>query len=323
MPKTIIIFGCTGQDGSYLSKSLLKQDFEVVGVSRFNEPNQENHKRLDIHEELEIVTKDICNQTQMIHLIETYAPTEIYNLAAQSSVGLSFKDPLSTFKSITDGTRNILEACRLTNFDGRIFFAGSSEIYGHTDQPANLETKINPQSPYALAKYQSMLLVDFYKKIYKVKGSTGILFNHESPLRDKRFVTQKIISGAIECKKDQKNKIKLGNLSISRDWGYAEEFAEAIQLINRLEKIGTQIVCTGELNSLEYFVEKTFQTLDLNWKNHIEIDKNLFRPSDIIQSYGDPKPILEDCGWKTKVNLEELIEKLITERLKYKNFQDR
>ncbi|WP_269623840.1 GDP-mannose 4,6-dehydratase [Prochlorococcus marinus] len=313
--KTALVFGWNGQDGSLISKSLLKKNYKVIGFSRNNLDDTNNCVSRDISKDIQIEKGDLKNYEIISKLIESNQPEEIYNLAAQSSVGKSFTNPITSIEGITNGTLNILEVARQLNYDGRIFFAGSSEIYGETRRGADINYKQNPCSPYGIAKQTSFNLVKLYRELYDINCVTGILFNHESPLRNKNFVTHKIISEAIQCSRNKSHNFKIGNLNISRDWGWAEEYVEAMQLINRAEKPKDHIICTGILTKLELFIETVFLKLDLNWKEHILSDPSLFRKKDIIQSYGNPSDLEKDLRWKAKVHINEIIEKLIEDKI--------
>ena len=316
MSKTCMVIGCSGQDGALLCKSLLKSGHKVIGISREDISKPENHKKIGIAGQIPIYSVSLQNSKDILAILNKVEPEHIYNFSAQSSVGLSFEHPKETQRSIVNATSNLLEACRNTNFEGKIFFSGSSEIYGDTPKPAQIDSTINIKSPYAAAKYQSLILARLYKEVYGIKAITGILFNHESFLRNKNFVTQKIILGAIECTKNKNKKVRLGNIEIARDWGCAEEFMEGVQIIMNSNKIEDQIVCTGKLTSLKKFIEITFDLLGLDWRSHIISNKKLFRRSDIKVSYGDPKKLEEDLGWKPKIDLKTTIKTLIDHNLK-------
>ena len=237
-------------------------------------------------------------------------------MTGQSSVGLSFLQPLTTLESIVDITRNILESSRRLNFDGKLFFAGSGEIFGETVIHATKDSKADPKSPYAVGKYESMLLVKLYRDYFGLNCKTGILFNHESSLRSKNFFTSKLINGAIDCSLEKSKKLKLGNLSIHRDWGCAEEYVEAMQLINNNSLNTDHIICTGVETSLETIVELVFSYLDLNWKEHVIIDEKLFRSSDVKRSFGNPEPLLKDLGWKSTKKIKKIFESIVQSYLK-------
>tara|TARA_B100000214_G_scaffold361497_1_gene324959 strand:- start:10 stop:933 length:924 start_codon:yes stop_codon:yes gene_type:complete len=303
MKPIAVVFGCTGQDGSYLCKSLLNKDFLVYGVSRKNKPNLTRLLSLDILDKVQLISSNLENFGQTVNTIKKLQPNEIYNLSAQSSVGDSFKKPVETQKSIVNSTVNLLEACRQINFKGNIFLAGSSEMFGSTNSPADLNSKIDIRSPYAAAKYQSYILTKMYRELYKLKCVSGILFNHESPLRDERFVIKKIITTAIRIKNGSANKLKIGDISIKRDWGYAEEYVEAMQLINRSVLSKDYIICTGESISLQKIIEKVFNELDLNWQNYTEVSENFIRSNEIKNSIGNPDQMLAELGCGILKNL--------------------
>ncbi len=305
-----LIFGCTGQDGSLMAKSLIEQGIEPIGVSTRKVPNLKNLNYLCISG-VKIKSIKQLAVDALIDLIEQIKPIEIYNLSAQSSVGLSFSKVFETFESISNQTNTLLEACKGSNFKGRIFFAGSSEIFGNTKTPATTFTELNPRSPYAIAKIASMNMVKLYRETYGLKCVTGILFNHESPLRDERFVTQKIIKGAVQSSIDKDFKITLGNLNIQRDWGWAEEYVIGMQKITRARDMKDQILCTGKSISLKQFTELAYKKLGLNWKDHVDIKKDYFRPNDIKVSMGDSKSMSKDLNWDAKIDYNKVIDYLI------------
>ncbi|WP_269603694.1 GDP-mannose 4,6-dehydratase [Prochlorococcus marinus] len=315
--KTSLIFGCNGQDGSLISKSLLDKNYKVIGVSRQGQDTSTNHSLLGIDKDIETAKGDIKNFNLVQNLIAKYQPDEIYNLAAQSSVGVSFKEPIITAESIINGTINILEASRKLQFDGRIFFAGSSEMFGETKTAADINHIHKPNNPYSIGKQTSYQLVKFYRTTYNLKCVTGVLFNHESTLRKENFVTQKIISGAIKCFKTKTHVLKLGNLDISRDWGWAEEYVEAMQIIARADSLKDHVICTGKSTKLKEFIQIVFNKLNMNWEDHVTYNKDLYRDTDIKTSFGNPKPLEEDLNWKAKVSLRECINKLIDYKFKH------
>ena len=318
MKPSALVLGCTGQDGSYLCKSLYEKGFSVIGTSRKEKANLQNLSFLKISEKIKIVRCDLDDYSQTEKLIKYYEPEEIYNLSAQSSVGQSFQKPLETHQSIVNTTLNILEASRKLDFKGHIFLAGSSEIFGATEAPATINTLPDLRSPYAVAKYSSLLLCKFYRLNYQLNCTTGILFNHESPIRDKKFVIKKIVIDAIKIKNNEIQKLILGNIKIKRDWGWAEEYVEAMQLINRSQSKKDYIICTGESFTLEHIIKKVFNKLGLNWKEHVDISARLYRKNEIETSEGDPKDIYNDLGWKARVKIDEIIERLINCELKKK-----
>lgn len=261
--------------------------------------------------EVQVETADICEFRAVLELMHRHQPTEIYNLAAQSSVGLSFREPAKTCESIVTATVNLLEAARFVDFQGRLFFAGSSEIFGNTEEPADLSCRRNPLSPYAVAKDASFNFVRVYREAYGLQCVTGVLFNHESPFRSESFVTRKILDGALRCFTDPQAQLELGDLSIRRDWGWAEDYMQAIQLITRSDQLSDQVICTGRMVSLEYFVERIFLALGLNWKDRVIQDKTFCRPSDIRFSVGNPEPMVRAHGWRAALDVDQVIDQLI------------
>ena len=316
MNSTNLVFGCTGQDGSYLSKSLLKKGLNVVGVSRKSHTNIINHKKLEIHNQFEITKGNLEDCDEIETLINKYSPNKIYNLSAQSSVGKSFQYPIETQKSIVDSTINLLETARRLNYKGEIFFAGSSEIYGNTFEAAKIDSKIDIRSPYAIAKYQSMILVKFYRETYNLRCMTGALFNHESPLRGTNFITQKIIHGAINASRNRSHKIYLGNIDIARDWGDAEEYVEAMQKITDSKIIKDYIICTGKATKLKDFIKIVFKKLNLDWEEHVKQDERFYRKNDISISVGNPSELEKDLRWKANRNIDYIIDNLLDTNLK-------
>ena len=306
-----MVLGCTGQDGSLLCKSLLKNNHRVIGVSRTQNSSIINLKKLNIATEVERTNLNLLDQKEIEKAIDLYSPDTIYNLSAQSSVGKSFDQPKETFASISLSTQNLLESCRKTSFRNSIFFAGSSEIYGSSKKLINLKDRKNPISPYGIAKSNSFELVKLYRDIFKIKCMTGILFNHESTLRSDQFVFPKIIKSAIQSAKNPNYKVQMGNLNIIRDWGWAEEYVEVIKMIANAENTDDYLICTGTGYSLTNIAEKTFKKFDLKWENHLEVNSQLFRPTDIDQSVGSPDKLYKDHKWKAKINIDEIITKLI------------
>ena len=317
--KLILVLGCNGQDGSLISHSLLKQGHSVIGLTRSKPNSSNNLSKLGIEKDIKIETGKIEDHKRLLELFEKYQPEEVYNLASQSSVGRSFSEPSRTIESIVNGTLNTLEICREINYSGRLFFAGSSEMFGETQGKADINHVQKPNNPYAVAKQTSFKLVELYREIYKLNCVTGVLFNHESPLRTKDFVTQKIIDGAIKTLKDKSHRIKLGNIEISRDWGWAEEYVEAMQVINRSKELKDHVICSGRLTSLREFLSKSYQALGLNWEEHVEINSSLKRETDIKTSVGNPLPLYNSLNWKAEIKIDKVIELLINKKMKVYN----
>ena len=304
-----LVCGINGQDGSYLADFLLRKGYEVLGTSRdASLSNFNNLKFLGIADKVKTTSMAIYDFGSVMNIVKDFKPDEIYNLAGQSSVGLSFMQPLETMESISKATLVILEVIRMLDIPIKFYSAGSGECFGNTHGlPANENTLFKPCSPYGVAKASSYWLVRNYREAYGIFSCTGILFNHESPLRAERFVTQKIVKSASEIKKGNLDFLKVGNISIKRDWGWAPDYIEAIWLMMQQENPHDYVIATGKSNSLGSFIEKTFEYFDLDWQNYIEVDKKLFRPSEIDQSLGDPSLADSKLGWKAKIKFEEII----------------
>ncbi len=315
--KKALITGITGQDGAYLAKLLLNKGYDVIGTSRDAAiSNLANLKKLQIHDKVAIETMSLDDFNSVLHVVVKNKPDEIYNLAGQSSVGLSFEQPLATYESNMIGTLNLLEAIRFTNSSIKFYNAGSSECFGDTENRiVNEQSPFMPVSPYGVAKSAAFWQVDNYRKAYKLFSVTGILFNHESGLRPERFVTRKIIATACRIYNGSQEKLALGDTSIKRDWGWAPEYVEAMwKMLQHHEPIDF-IIATGETNSLQDFVVEVFNQLKLNWEDHLIVDKNLYRPSDLKLGQADPRMAKKLLSWESSVKLKELISILIKEEL--------
>ncbi|OIN00873.1 GDP-mannose 4,6-dehydratase [Polynucleobacter sp. QLW-P1DATA-2] len=316
--KKALIIGITGQDGAYLAKHLLSKGYEVTGSSRDVMASSFNNLNiLGIRSQVKLISVSINDFRSVFNAIQESSPDEIYNLAGQTSVGLSFDQPVEAIESIAIGTLNILEVIRLLNKPVRFYNAGSSECFGDTgDTPANEQTPFAPRSPYAVAKSTAKWLINSYRESYGLYACTGILFNHESPLRPERFVTQKIIAGAAKIKAGQLNKLQLGNLDISRDWGWAPEYVQAMWLMMQLDQPDDFVIATGRKESLKYFVAKSFEYFDLDWQKYVEIEPNFFRPNEIISSVGNPEKAIKALGWSKPTDIDGVIKMMCAEKAK-------
>lgn len=311
--KRALICGVSGQDGAYIAKLLLEKGYEVFGGSRDAQMSSfSNLKLLGIYDDINLISVNINDFRSTLQTIIKIKPDEIYNLAGQSSVGLSFEQPVETLESISIGTLNILESIRFSNLPIKFYNAGSSECFGDTGKiPADEKTLLQPRSPYAVAKSTAFWLVNNYRETYKIYASTGILFNHESPLRPNRFVTKKIISSACKCLKNKNEKLHLGNVNIYRDWGWAPEYVEAMWLMLSSGVADDYVIATGESNSLQDFVKNTYNLLNLNWEDHVIIDNSLLRPTDLLYGSANPEKANRLLGWKAKYKMNDVIEKMI------------
>lgn len=307
--KRALICGVAGQDGSYLAKFLLEKGYEVIGTSRdammttFN-----NLHRLGIADKVRTTSMAINDFRSVLNTVQKYRPDEIYNLAGQTSVALSFEQPVEAMESIAGGTLNLLEVLRYVGRPIRFYNAGSSECFGDTAQePATEESPFYPRSPYAAAKASAHWLLRNYRESYGLFACTGILFNHESPLRPERFVTQKIISAASRISEGKLDKLQLGNINVYRDWGWAPDYVEAMWMMLQNQMPNDYVIATGEINSLEYFVSKAFEFFNLNWRDHVTFNNQLKRPADIHRSFGNPQKASKELNWHASMNLDGVI----------------
>ena len=315
MNKKALIIGVSGQDGAYLAKLLLEKGYDVYGTSRDHEVSSfSNLLKLKVKDHVTLRSMTVSDFRSVLTTLQEIEPDEIYNLAGQTSVGLSFLYPVETFESISVGTIHILECLRILKKETRFYNAGSSEVFGNTVEPAHEETSFSPRSPYATAKAAAHYAVANYRDAYKLFVCTGVLFNHESPLRPERFVTQKIISAALRIAEGSKERLKLGNLSIHRDWGWAPEYVEAMWKILQHGTPQDFIIATGKIHSLREFVEKTFDQLGLKSTDYVDTDDSLLRPSDIEKSIGNPAKAASLLQWKAEVNLDQIISKMLQEK---------
>jgi GDPmannose 4,6-dehydratase len=314
--KIALICGISGQDGSYLARFLLKKNYVIWGSSRdLKGSSFANLSRFSILDKVMLISMVPEDFHSVLKTIKKIEPDEIYFLAGQSSVGLSFEQPAETIQSAVIGTLNMLEACRTFDKEIRLYHAGSSECFGDTQgQLANEVTPFNPRSPYAVAKASAFWLVDNYREAYGLFACTGMLFNHESPLRPSRFVTQKIVQAAKRIANGSDEKLKLGRLDINRDWGWAPEYVDAMWRMLQLDKPEDFVIATGSTHSLEDFVAYAFKTQGLNWQEHVISDHSLFRPTDLSVSRADPRRAKKVLGWQAKFTMEQVVEKMIEDK---------
>ncbi|MBL7216424.1 MAG: GDP-mannose 4,6-dehydratase [Desulfobacteraceae bacterium] len=315
MGKTALIFGISGQDGSYLSKLLLTKGYRVVGSSRDAQISRfSNLTRLKIREQVEVESASLNDFRSVLQVLKKVRPDEVYNLAGQSSVGLSFDQPVESFESISIGTLNLLEAIRFLEAPIKIYNAGSSECFGNTDgHPADELTPFRPRSPYAVAKAAAFWQMANYREAYGLFACSGLLFNHESPLRPQRFVTRKIVSAACRIAAGMNEKLELGNISVERDWGWAPEYVEAMWLMLQQDAPDDYVIATGETNRLEDFVDGVFTPLGLNWREHVETNQNLFRPTDILTVRANPGKAALKLGWEARYKMRDVARMMVEE----------
>jgi len=313
--KKALICGISGQDGSYLARHLLEQGYTVLGTSRDAQIAAfGNLERLGIRDRVQTLSMAPNDFRSVLHVLSRTEPDEIYNLSGQSSVGLSFEQPVETMESISLGTLNILEAMRFLSAGIRLYNAGSSECFGDTSaSPATETTPFNPRSPYAVAKSAAHWQVANYREAYSLFACTGILFNHESALRPARFVTKKIVDAAARIAGGSREKLVLGNIRITRDWGWAPEYVDAMHRMLRADSPDDYVIATGRSASLESFVSLAFAAVGLDWRSHVEIREELFRPLDLDHSTANPAKAQAKLGWKAKHGIEDVVRFMVTD----------
>jgi GDPmannose 4,6-dehydratase len=313
MAKSALVIGVTGQDGAYLAALLAAKGYVVHGTSRDAELARcEGLHALGIRDKVTLHSMSPVDLRSILHTVRRVEPDEIYNLSGQSSVGLSFSQPTETMESIVLATLNILEVLRLMGNGARFYNAGSCESFGDTAGIAADESlPFRPKSPYGIAKSAAVALVANYRESYGLFASSGILFNHESPLRPERFVTRKIVAAAVRIADGSNERLTLGNLAIRRDWGWAPEYVEAMWAMLQQDEPGDFVIASGAAYSLEEFVERSFANVGLDWRDHVDFDPNLCRPSDIAFSRGDASKAARVLGWRSAVGFAEVIERMI------------
>ncbi|HLI19746.1 MAG TPA: GDP-mannose 4,6-dehydratase [Stellaceae bacterium] len=323
--KTALIIGISGQDGSYLAASLIAKGYTVHGTSRDKElANFANLKTLGIYERVTLHSATVTDFRSVVQVIRETQPNEIYNLAAQSSVGLSFTQPVETLDSVIFGTVNLLEAMRFLGEDIRYYSASSSECFGVTPPGGAVETTaFVPRSPYSIAKASAHWIVANYREAYGLHACSGLLFNHESPLRPARYVTQKIVRGAVAIARHRQATLALGNLDVTRDWGWAPEFVEAMWLMLQLPQPQDLVIATGKPASLRDFTARAFARLDLDWQKYVVSDEAFLRPVELDFSCGNASRARERLGWTATVHWDEVVDRLVDAELARQERQDR
>ncbi|HEX3582943.1 MAG TPA: GDP-mannose 4,6-dehydratase [Thermoanaerobaculia bacterium] len=312
--KRALVFGVSGQDGAYLSDLLLRKGYEVHGTSR--DAELQSFARLDhlgIRDRVKIHSASMHDFRSLLQLIAAIEPEEIYNLAGQTSVALSFSQPFEAIESIANAQLLLLEVLRFLGKPIRLYNASSSESFG-TIPPGTASdetTPFMPRSPYATAKSTAHWLTANYREAYGLFACSGILFNHESPLRPERFVTRKVVKAAVAITAGKKMRLALGDVTVVRDWGYAPEFAEAMWLMLQQDHPDDYVIATGEAHTLEDFLAMAFESAGLDWREHVDTDPTLFRTSDIRYSRGNPTKARNVLGWHAKTKFADLVRLLV------------
>jgi GDPmannose 4,6-dehydratase len=317
MSNKALICGISGQDGAYLAQFLLSKGYEVYGTSRDAQMSSfRNLRVLGILDHIRLESMAPNDFRSVLQTLVRINPNEVYNLAGQSSVGLSFQQPVETLESISIGTLNLLEAIRFTGNSIKLYNACSSECFGDTEGiTADELTPFRPRSPYAVAKAAAFWELANYREAYGLFACSGILYNHESPLRPERFVTKKIVSAACRIANGSKEKLHLGNIHIQRDWGWAPEYVEAMWLILQQKRPDDFIIATGESHSLEAFVETAFASVGLSWHDYVVINPDLFRPTDLMVGRANPSKAYDQLGWKAQYKMHDVVRMMIEAEL--------
>jgi GDPmannose 4,6-dehydratase len=304
--KKALITGITGQDGSYLAELLLEKGYEVHGLVRRS--SSFNTWRIDhIRERIVLHYGDLVDQNSLMRALETVAPDEVYNLAAQSHVKVSFDMPEYTTDVVAIGVLRLLDAVRDLGLAARVYQAGSSEMFGLVQETPQTETTpFHPRSPYAVSKVYGHWMAVNYRESYGLHVSNGILFNHESPRRGENFVTRKITMGVAAIEQGRAKELRLGNLDAKRDWGYAKDYVEAMWLILQQERPDDYVIATGETHSVREFCEQAFRCVGLDWREYVKVDAKYFRPAEVDVLLGDASKARKVLGWVPRVTFTEL-----------------
>ena len=317
--KIAIITGITGQDGAYLAELLIKKNYTVIGLVRYNSNSLFGLEYLHVKEKIIFEECDLCDFSQVFRIISLYKPNEVYNLAAQSSVGLSFNQPISTFHFNTISVFNLLESIKIINSDIKFYQASTSEMYGKVKAlPINENSLFHPLSPYAISKASAHWICVHYRESYSLKISCGILFNHESFLRKDNFFVKKIIKSAINIYMGSSEILHVGNLEISRDFGFAPKYVEAMFLMLQQNNSDDFMICSGEAVSLKDILQYVFDKLNISYSK-FNIVNELYRPSEILTIYGNPEKAKQLLNWEYTYHFYDILDLLIDEELKNYN----
>ncbi len=318
MEKTrALITGINGQDGSYLAEFLIGKGYEVFGTIKRNSVSENQTSRLDtIYDKIKnnLIYADLLDVPSLLHALKISDPSEVYNLAAQSHVRISFDQPVYTAQATGIGTLNLLEAIRLHDKNIRVYQASSSEMFGNTidsDGYQRESTQLNPVSPYGCAKVFSYNICRNYRNSYDMFISNGILFNHESPRRGVNFVTNKVVKTAVEIKMGLAKKLVLGNLNASRDWGHAKDYVKAMWMMLQQDVPGDFVCSTGESHTVKELVEYVFGKLELKWDEYVETDEKYLRPEELEDLKGDSSKLRNETGWEPSYTFEEMLDEMI------------
>jgi GDPmannose 4,6-dehydratase len=311
--KRALICGVSGQDGAYLARFLLDKGYTVFGSSRDAQSQSfRNLEQLGLRDRVTLVSVSLHDFRSVLQGLSRIEPDEVYNLAGQSSVGLSFEQPVETMDSIALATLNLLEVLRFLGRPTRLYNACSSECFGDTGaRPADESFPFRPRSPYAVAKSAAFWQVANYREAYGLFACSGLLFNHESPLRPPRFVTRKVVSAAVRIAAGSGETLRLGNMDIRRDWGWAPEYVDAMWRMLQQGQADDYVIATGRSDSLRDFVDHAFRAVGLSWRDHVQEDRSLFRPTDLPSVVGNPQRAFERLGWKAERTMPEVVKAMV------------
>jgi GDPmannose 4,6-dehydratase len=311
MTRRALITGITGQDGSYLAELLLDKGYEVVGMVRRS--STVNFERIaHLQDRITFAPADLLDEISLIETLREFQPHEVYNLAAQSFVQTSFRQPVLTGETTALGVTRLLDAIRMVDPSIRFYQASSSEMFGKVQEvPQRESTPLYPRSPYGVAKVYGHWITVNYRESYDLHASSGILFNHESPRRGLEFVTRKITHHVAKIKLGMATELPLGNLDAQRDWGFAGDYVEAMYLMLQQDKPDDYVVCTGETHSVREFCELAFGHVGLDWEKHVVIDERFMRPAEVDLLVGDCKKATEQLGWKPRTSFKQLVELMV------------
>lgn len=313
-----LICGVSGQDGAYLTEHLLARGYEVVGTSRDAQvASFANLTQLGLLDRISVESMVLTDFRSTLQTLARTEPDEVYNLAGQTSVSLSFQQPVETMESISVGTLNLLESIRFLGNKSRLYNASSSECFGDTGGiPADEETPFRPRSPYAVAKAAAHWAVVNYREAYRLFACNGILFNHESPLRPQRFVTRKIVMAACAIKEGSRERLRLGNIDVARDWGIASEYVVAMHAMLQLDHATDFVIASGRTHSLRDFIHAAFDLVGLEWTDHVDLDDGLRRPSEIMFNAGNPNKARMLLGWEARSSMRDVVRVMIEAEMK-------
>jgi GDPmannose 4,6-dehydratase len=321
--KKALITGINGQDGSYLAEFLLEKGYQVFGTLKRNSVAENQTARLEnVYDKIKLFYADLTDLSSLISVIQQTQPDEIYNLAAQSHVRISFDQPIYTAQVTGIGTLNVLEAVRLIKPDAKIYQASSSEMFGNSIDSDGFQretTAMYPVSPYGCAKVYSYNICRNYRNSYNMFISNGILFNHESPRRGTNFVTNKVVKEAVKIKLGLSNKLALGNLDATRDWGHAKDYVEAMWMILQLENPNDYVCSTGVSHTVKELCEYVFNKLDMSYQDYVTMDEKFLRPEELNDLKGDPTKLKQDTGWEPTYTFETMLDEMIDYWLKFYN----